>query len=92
MKTGSLLETVQDAGGWICAKSNKNVSGPSKGDYVIHDGVCPDDESCILLVEYPHICECGCGGRGTYPEYYFREVQPPMDIKIEDIISEPVTQ
>lgn len=79
MKPNSLL---------VCTKEvNWKIGyGPKKDEIVTLDCIMPDDENYIILIEYtahPPI-------RATYLKEYFREIQPPMEITIEEILTEKV--
>lgn len=87
MQPGSLLECIK-IGHWQ-NHAGYHKDGPKNGDMVICSGQSKIDSEFIYLLEYPE-CNCGCGRKAVFHKKNFREIQPPMDIKIEDIISEPV--
>lgn len=92
MQSNSLLECIAPHNRWYCITTKNTFNGPGPGDIVIHDG---DDlpgpsGRYIFLQEYPHKCMCGCGGTGSYPAKFFREIQPPVNIDIETFITETV--
>lgn len=90
MQPGSLLE-CRNKEGWTCDISKKEVQGPAFEEIVTfespdHD---PKYKDNIFLVEYGYKCTCGCGSSSSMPASLFRELQPPLNIDIESIISQP---
>lgn len=96
MKVGSLVECIEGYPGAISA----NCYPVMKGDILTVRGIgkhliCknhPTNYIPILFFEHTNpYCGCGCGSEMCYDARDFRELQPPMDVSIESLISEPET-
>lgn len=96
MKIGSLVECIDGYPGAIV----DNCYPIAKGDILTVRAIgndinkCPNGSIDVPIIFHEHInpvCRCGCGVEMVYDARDFRELQPPMDISIESLISEPQT-
>lgn len=95
MKIGSLVECIEGYPGAISC----NCYPVKKGDiltvrdigiyFSTHYG---KGYTPIVFEEHKNpLCACGCGCEMHYDAEDFREIQPPIEIKIESLISETQT-
>lgn len=85
MKQGSIVE-CQAGGVWWNTKTMMCEPGPALKEISVVDGFFNDNY--IYLQEYNYLSSDGT--RLSYNKEYFREIQPPMVINIEQYISETV--
>ena len=85
MQKGSLVECIHD-GGWFDDKTGQPVSGPRGGDICT---ICGFFEGYLVFYEYPGIDQNG-EPEAFHPRH-FREIQPPITVQIEELISETQT-
>lgn len=86
MQRGSLLECIANSE-WTSTINNQVYPGPKRKEIVTHDGGDAAHPGWIKLLEYDDVTDLG---RLYYPEIFFREILPPMDLNIENIISESI--
>lgn len=86
MATGTLYICI-DGGNWCCKNTKIVVPGPDTSEIIELEGHLPD--GALMFYEYQGYTPDG--RRLSYAPGYFRELQPPMTIKLEELISEPQT-
>lgn len=79
MKPNSLLVCTEEVN-W------KIGFGPKKDEIVTLDCIRPDDDNYIILIEYT----APPPKRHSYLKEYFREIQPPMQVTIQELLTEKV--
>ena len=84
MQKGSLVECTT-GGDWI-SKTDRKHPGPIYKEIVTCTGYGEEGEDYLMFEEYPGIDEDG--EQYSYHRMYFREIQPPMEINIENLILE----
>lgn len=97
MKRGSLVECIQSCKGLALINGDykRAVRDVCKGEILTvnelipqYNDMGPTDQMCLEFVEIERfihpVCNVPCG----YPIEYFREVQPPMEVTIEQIITQ----
>ncbi|KAA2242840.1 hypothetical protein F0L74_09945 [Chitinophaga agrisoli] len=87
MQKGSIVICLMD-GTWEYVETKETSTGPRYGDQTVVSGF-QGDGLYLEFEEYPALCSDGLPN--SWDRTYFREVQPPMTVQIEDIISEPQT-
>lgn len=90
MQKNSLLQCICGEGVWRDGTGAVRP-GPANKEIVTHGGNDKDEPGHIHIVEYSEPCPCGCGKLTCYDGKFFREIQPPMDIDISEIITEKST-
>ena len=86
MRDGSLVECIHD-GPWYDTTTNKLATGPVLGEICTINGFFKDEY--LIFLEYP-----GKEPNGepiSFNRYSFREIQPPMPMQIQELISETQT-
>jgi hypothetical protein len=87
MKVGSLVICEAPYNKWIVLDSGQSTIGPSHGEITTISGF---QDEFLEFMEYPQLGADGL--RDAYHRKWFREVQPPMNIDIENLIHETTLQ
>jgi len=87
MQKNSLLQCICGDGNWCDGTGAKRI-GPVNEEIVTHGGDDENEPGHIHIVEYSEPCSCGCGKLTCYDSKFFREIQPPMDIDISEIVTQ----
>jgi len=87
MQPGSLCICIVD-GDWI-SKFGTRHPGPLFNENVVVDRFSEEGEDYLVFAEYPGKDEHG--EAFSFNRMYFREIQPPMTLQIEELISETQT-
>lgn len=86
MEKGTLFICI-DGGNWQCRNTKINVEGPSTGEITELEQLSPDG----ALIFYDYKGYTPDGRRLSYTKCYFRELLRPMTVRLEELISEPLT-
>lgn len=90
MKPGSLVECIHKGPWKFISDGGIYPNGPKYKEICTVENIIEDSEGVwLVLVEYTDVNPF-TGYRYDYEMALFREIQPPMDIEIESLISQPV--
>lgn len=97
MKRGSLVECIKSVKGFalINGEYKRTARDVCKGEILtvselmpVYDDTGPNGQMCLEFIEIERfihpVCNVPCG----YPPEFFREIQPPMEVTIEQIITQ----
>lgn len=85
MQNGSLWECIV-GGRWVDNNTYQSKPGPAKGEIVTECGRIA--EEFLVFEEYPPIEN---GEAEGYHIDFFRKLQDPLEVNLEQLISEPIT-
>jgi hypothetical protein len=85
MKIGSLVICINELG-WISLQTGESQRGPLFNRIYTVSGF--PISGYITLEEFPDMCEDGTSQNWQIEQ--FVEIQPPMDIEIDELIKEPL--
>ena len=85
MKVGSLVICEAPFNRWVALDSGQSTIGPSRGEITTISGF---QDEYLEFIEYSQLGTDGV--RDAYHRHWFREVQPPMNIDVENLMQETV--